>query len=82
MWYKYAQDQQAAGEFSALQGLGNSMNTAVESNRTPRLALKERKASDVMRGRPTTGEHKKIVRAAAFEAAVENRDLFLALSKI
>lgn len=58
------------------------MNAAADNNRTPRLALKERNTGDVMRGRPTTGEHKKIVRAAAFEAAMENRDLFLALSKV
>lgn len=48
----------------------------------PRLELKEREAGEVMRARPTTGDHKKIVRAAAFEAAVKHRELFVELSKI
>ena len=65
-----------------LEQIEDVMNAAAENNRTPRLALRERKAGEVMRGRPTTGEHKKIIRAAAFEAAVENRELFLALSKV
>lgn len=58
------------------------MNDVLEQRRTSRLSLKERKAGDVMRARPTNGDHKKIVRSAAFEATVEQRELFIELAKI
>lgn len=58
------------------------MSALLNNTCRPRLKLKERDAGEVMRARPTAGDHKKIVRAAAFEAAVKHRELFVELSKI
>lgn len=56
--------------------------SAVVSRAVPRLALKKRKKGDVLRARPTTGDHHKIVRSAAFEATLQQHDLFVELAKI
>ncbi|QQD16659.1 hypothetical protein I6N98_09600 [Spongiibacter nanhainus] len=58
------------------------MNVVVERANEPRMDLPERKRDDVMPPRPTTGDHKKIVRAACAEALVRNHETLKELAKI
>lgn len=58
------------------------MNSVTERHYEARLALPERSKDEVMKPRPTTGDHKRIVRSAAAEALVHHHKTLVELSKI
>lgn len=47
-----------------------------------RLDLRRRGRDEVMSPRPTTGDHKRIVRTAAVETIAKNGDLLAELAKV
>ncbi|MCG8394799.1 MAG: hypothetical protein MI745_17120 [Pseudomonadales bacterium] len=47
-----------------------------------RIDIKRRAKGEVMSPRPTTGDHKKIVRAATVETVIRNGELLSELAKI
>lgn len=59
------------------------MNVAVEQQAfRARLDLPERGKDEVMTPRPTTGDHRRIVRSAAAEAVVRHHTVLSKLAKI
>lgn len=58
------------------------MSAVTERQYAARLDLPERAPGEVMQPRPTTGDHKRIVRSAAAEALVHHHQTLKELSKI